>query len=138
MTVIPFRTKEHTEADQRAVQLPHRRGFRDPTDKRIESGPLGSASIAGLISQSEFNAGVDFGEAYSYYLDTIYRPEEYTDEQCEAALGRYRKGLSILEKHPKRVQHAVLALTAYGEDWGDLEYCATAAKTGLTALSKHF
>lgn len=137
MTVIAFRTREQLDHDNRAAELPHRRDFKDPTDRRIGS-PLGQAAIMGLISQNEFIAGCTWGKVHSDYIDTIKNPDAHPDEWCELAAREYKRGIKILEALPKRVFHAVMALAAYGEDWGDLKYTADAAKIGLSELSAKF
>jgi hypothetical protein len=132
-----FRTREALERDKRAAELPHRSDFENPTDDRI-GGPLGKAAIDGLISQGEFSAGCSFGKVHSDYIDTITHPDYHTDEWCQKAAERYETAMQILKKHPKRVLHAVMALAAYGEDWGDLEYTASVAKIGLKELPQRY
>lgn len=137
MTVIAFRTREQIAQDTRAAELPHRKEYANPTDQRIGS-PLGKAVIMGLITGAEFDAGVEWGRRHSEYILTITSPELRTQARCETAVDEYMRGVHILERHPKRVFHAVMALAAYGEDWGDLEYTAAAAKIGLDAFVKEF
>jgi hypothetical protein len=136
-TVVAFRSREQLETDKRAAELPHRREYLDPTNQRIGS-PLGKAVIMGLITEDEYTSGVAWGKVHSDYLDTIMNPDGHTFERCELAVKRYNRGLEILEKHPKRVFHAVMALAAYGEDWGDLNYTAAAARIGLSELPTKF
>lgn len=133
MNVIAFRSKEHIAAEARAAELPDRRASLDPTNPLVSS-PLGRAHMRGLISKDELNAGQNWGKVHSEYIETIKNPDAYTDRQCEFAADEYQKGIEILNRLPKRVFHAVMALAAYGEDWGDLEYTAAAAKIGLKEL----
>lgn len=137
MSVVALRTREHIERDNRAAELPHRRDYPDPTDKRI-GGPLGRAAILGLISEREYEAGCDWGAVHSEYIESIKNPNEHTDEWCQRAAREYDKGVAILSKLPRRTFHAVMALACYGEDWGDIEYTVAAAKAGLAALSDKF
>ena len=137
MTVIAFRPRDRAIQEARAAELPHRKEYANPSDQRIGS-PLGRAAIMGLINQAEFDAGVRWGECHSDYINTITSPEDRTQATCERAVDEYMRGIHILEKHPKRVFHAVMALAAYGEDWGDLEYVARAAQIGFDALAREF
>lgn len=137
MTVIAFRTREQIAQDTRAAELPHRKEYANPSDQRIGS-PLGKAVITGLISQTEFEAGLRWGKCHSDYIETITSPETRTEARCERAVDEYMRGIYILEKHPRRVFHAVMALAAYGEDWGDLEYVSRAAQIGFDALAREF
>jgi hypothetical protein len=138
MNVIAFRSKDHQAADTRAAELPDRLGFIDPTNPLVCS-PLGRAHIAGWINKAELDAGMTWGSAHSRYIDTIMRPDNYEDSECEKAARAYKRGCDILATDQrKRVFHAVMALAAYGEDWGDLEYTAKAAQPGLKALSDNF
>lgn len=137
MAVIALRTREQIAQDERASELPHRRDFADPTDKRIGS-PLGRAAILGLISEREYEAGCAWGEIHGDYIQTIQNPGEFSDERCERALEKYKKGIEILSSLPRRVFHAVMAMAAYGEDWGDIDYVAATAKRGLSELSDKF
>lgn len=137
MTVVAFRTRAQIAHDERAAELPHRKDYANPSDQRIGS-PLGKAAIMGLINQAEFDAGVRWGKCHSDYIETIMCPEDRTQARCERAVDEYMRGIYILEKHPKRVFHAVMALAAYGEDWGDLEYVSRAAQIGFDALAREF
>ncbi len=92
----------------------------------------------GLITGEEYTAGVAWGAVHSDYIETIKNPDAHTDDWCQTAVNKYNKGLAILENHPKRVFHAVMALAAYGEDWGDLEYTAAAAQLGLRELPQKY
>jgi hypothetical protein len=138
MNVIAFRPKDHQAADTRAAELPDRRGSTDPTNPLVSS-PLGRAHMAGLINKIELDAGMAWGATHSRYIDTIMRPDSYDDSECEKAARAYKRGCDILaDDQRKRVFHAVMALAAYGEDWGDLEYTAKAAQPGLRALADKF
>lgn len=142
--VVAFRSREQITSDDRAAELPHRRDFKNPADLRIGS-PLGKAAIMGFITGDEYTAGVSWGKVHSDYIETIKNPDAHTDEQCEVAAKKYNRGLEILNGLPlkdgkpqKRVFHAVMALAAYGEDWGDLEYTAASAKIGLRELPQKY
>ena len=137
MTVVAFRSREQINHDERAAELPHRRNFENPADLRIGS-PLGKAAIMGLITSDEYTAGVAWGKVHSDYIATIQHPDEHTDARCAKARKDYDNGIEILKALPKRVFHAVMALAAYGEDWGDLEYTAAAARIGLKELRQKY
>ena len=137
MNVIAFRPREFKAAEARAAELPHRRNYDNPTDARIGS-PLGLAAIRGLISKEEFDAASSWGAVHSNYLETIKNPDAFTDAWCERSVAQYQRGLDVLERHPKRVFHAVMALAAYGEDWGDLEYTVNCAKIALREMPQKY
>lgn len=137
MNVIAFRPREFKAAETRAAELPHRRDHETPTDQRVSS-PLGRAAIRGWISTQEFDAAVAWGQVHSDYIDTIKNSDAHTDEWCERANEKYKRGLKILLSHPKRVLHAVMALAAYGEDWGDLEYTAKCARIALAEMPQKY
>lgn len=142
--VIALRTREQLSQDDRAAELPHRRDYSNPSDTRIGS-PLGRAAIMGLLSKEEFDSACAWGAVHSEYLETIKNPDSFTDEACERAAEKYKRGMDILNGLPlkdgkpqRRVLHAVMALAAYGEDWGDLEYTVAAARIGLKELPQKY
>lgn len=146
---------------ERAEHNPNRRDFPDPLDPRLEC-PLGRLRVGGKISEAEYQAGVKWRTAYFSYLHTIGGPNPFpgavdwegsvstgdpadhvtrvSDEDCERAAKAYKRGIAILERHGKRVLHAVNAIAVFEEpeELGDFKFTLAAAKTGLGALAISF
>ena len=149
------RDRKDFDRTERAKQNPNRRDAADPLDHRLES-PLGRLRESGQISEAEYKAGIDWRDVFFTYLRSIGgpypfakaidfdgppitgMPAEMSDDECERAAKNYFKGIEILGNLPKRVFHAVMALAAYGEDWGDLSYVATIAQLGLKELPQKY
>lgn len=140
-----------------ASQLPHRRGFDDPTDPRLEN-PLGRLRARGQISEAEYQAGCRWRSIYHRWLMSIGAPNPFpaaidfcgssgrqdplddgmTDEQAEEIAKVFRVGERALKKLGPRVFHAVNAIAVYEEpeELGNYECTAKAAKLGLGALAE--
>ena len=152
------RTRDEIKRIEEAAEQPHRRGFVDPLDPRLES-PLGRICAKGLISKAEFDAGVRWRGTYMAWLSTIGATFPHpgavdpsgglvaremachlTDEQCEEIARKYKAGCKILQSLGRRVFHAVNAIAVFEEpeELGDFEYTVNAARVGLAALSRHF
>jgi hypothetical protein len=70
------RRAERNEREEFAAKMPHRRGFENPLDERLES-PLGRLRVKNQISEAEYQAGNRFREFYLAYLMSIGCPTPY-------------------------------------------------------------
>lgn len=127
------------ERERLAGSMPHRRGFADPLDPKLEC-PLGRLAARGIITRDELLAAEAWRNIHLAYLSYIQAPEEFDDALAEEIEHKYKRGLAILMDCGRRVFHAVSALAVYEdpEELGDFEYTSRAAKIGFAALAKRF
>jgi hypothetical protein len=137
------RRAERNEREEFAAKMPHRRGFENPLDERLES-PLGRLRVKNQISEAEYQAGNRFREFYLAYLMSIGCPTPYggieielSDAVCAAARESFERAKSILAPLGRGVFHSVLALVVYQElvDHEEDFIRIDLAKRGLRALA---
>jgi hypothetical protein len=133
------RLRDEWDRAERAGNWPHRSGFDDSLDPKLEC-TLGRLRARGLISQDEYKAAETWRVIHTTYLKYLYSPEEFTDEQAESLEANYSAGLKILMNCGKRVFHAVSAIGTYEEPegLGDFQFTVDCARVGYGALAKHF
>lgn len=125
--------------------MPHRRGFATAADEKLES-TLGRFYVRGLITQSQFDAGIRYAGIVLDYLRSVGAPAPYggniddlTDDQCFQAKIQFSQAREILKgAAPAGQEKAMIAavdrLAVYGEDIKSFEEMGL-LRVGLQALA---